>query len=288
MTGPDPDRPNLGARAGTPLGPGPGDGESPVWSDGIAKTVGWIVGGFSLLGASVGAVSLIPRIVGEYQDQVIAALILMLAAFVMAGSAAAINLWVRQGSSETFLRRLPQWWSRVMFGFLGAGCLFVIVSIGIILTLEAFVLGRAPVARLAISISENTDPGHGGAPTDTVKVQYRADGLSPNTFIVVDVMGLSVTDLDQAISEQRGERIYQALIGSDSTGKAESDIELQIPSPRYSVVVAESFPDKEHPASRDHRWRDELFGPSQLCADIGTDRPRACGWARVPEVPLPK
>jgi hypothetical protein len=282
------DKGNLGRRAGEGLVRAPADeGTTSVLSAALAKTVGWVLGGFSLLAASVGALSLVPRVVGAYQDPVLVALSLMLVAFVLAGAGGGLSLYVRRVQPGKFLfGASPRWWERLAWACLGLGCVSVIVSIGIVLTLEAFVLGRAPVARLAISVAEAQASGSGHPPA-TVKLTYRADGLNPNTFIVVDILGIPVTALNERVSDARGERIYRALVGSDGTGRAEVDIETQIPPSRYTIVVAEAFPDKDQQPRTDRTFDDEAFGYTHLCGDIGPGNPRACVWSRVPDAPLP-
>lgn len=266
---------NLGRRAGTPV---PNTAPSP---DSVGKIIGWIAGGFTLLGGSAGALALIPRTVGVYQNPVIVALLVLLSAILLAGAAGAINFAILQGDSESFLRRPRRWWSRLMYAFLALGCLLVVVSIGAMLLFQAFVLGRAPVARLTMSTAANPQTH-----SSTVTVNYQADNLSPKTFIIVDVYGFTVNNLDGTFADQPGEHVYRALVGSDANGKADSTIQLELPE-TFTLVVAETTPDVAHTPDTADKWRDVLVGTSHLCEDIGVDNPRTCAWVRLPTARLP-
>jgi hypothetical protein len=273
------DRGDVGTRAGTAP-----EGESVD----IPKSVGWILGGFSLVSAGVGALTLAPRVVGAFQDEVIIALGLMLGAFLLAVVAGWINLVTSQGALRSFLGRSSRWWHWFMYGCLAAGFLLMVASIAIILIFESFVLGRAPVARLTVSVIENQKQNGDPLPSDTVKLRFEADGLSPSTFLVVDVLALPVTDLNQKVSDQRGDKIYRSLIGSDSVGRVGSDIQTEIPRSKYAIVVAEVYPgNKQKPPKEIPVWDEELFGTTHLCGDIGPQDPRACAWAQVPGAQLP-
>jgi len=199
----------------------------------IPKTVGLILGGFTLVSGGIGALTLAPRVVGTYQVPVMLAVLVMIFAFGLAGFAAWLSLVISSGP-----HRLARWIHHSIFW----GLTFLILSIGTILILACLTLGKGEFPRLSLTVVENQKPNGELEPADTVKLKYEADGLHPAQPVVVNIMALPQINDGQIIDSVQADKIYSATIGSDSTGKVVSEIQTEVDRGKYAVVVAEVYP----------------------------------------------
>ncbi len=266
----------------------------------IPKTVGLILGGFTLVSGGIGALTLAPRVVGTYQVPVMLAVLVMIFAFGLAGFAAWLSLVISSGP-----HRLVRWIHHSIFW----GLTFLILSIGTILILACLTLGKGEFPRLSLTVVENQKPNGELEPADTVKLKYEADGLHPAQPVVVNIMALPQINDGQIIDSVQADKIYSATIGSDSTGNVVSEIQTEVDRGKYAVVVAEVYPlpenqphrcDKQnctptdptdsrgectaHPdkCTPETTWADEKKSHTFLCGDIVANSKRSCAWAMVP------
>jgi hypothetical protein len=263
----DQDGGNVGRRAGAPIEPR----SDSAFGD-IPKTVVWILGGFSLVSAGLAALTVAPRLIGTYTIPVIVALVLMVIAFLLAAIAGFLNLVTAQWETK------PKALRPTILGLIAVGLVCMLSSLATVLIAGSFLLAKPEVPRLALNVVQNQGPDGQRSSAATVKVKFEADALDAGQSLVLDVLALY--NYDPMLP---GERIYRAIIGSDATGKVVSEIETEIFSSSYSLVVAEVYPvspaelDKD-PAS----WGDELQGYTRLCSNIEPSAARSCAFARVP------
>jgi hypothetical protein len=238
----------------------------------IPKTIGWILGGFALVTAGLGTLTIAPRLAGTYENQVMIALGLMVAAFLAAAVAGLINLAVARGQNSS--RKVQV----TIVAILAAGVVSLLASLGIMLVSETAVLAKPEVPRLALSVIGNQKPNGDRSATDTVKIKFEADGLDPGQYLTIDVLALPAAD-----PHRKGDRIYHASIGSDSTGKLLSDIQTEIDRTSYKLIIAEVFPvgpsDWLHHSTNSY----DLTGYTQFCTDLRPNDSRSCAWAQVPQ-----
>ncbi|OSC40324.1 hypothetical protein [Mycobacterium decipiens] len=246
-----------------------GSGSEPIFKAGA-----WILGGFSLLAAGLGALTVIPRIANTYLLWTIIAVIFMVLAFVGALMAVGLVYHRKHGDAG------EEWYRDAAKVFIAFGGVFLLTGISIVLISGVLVLARTEVPRLALSIAPNQRQDGNAAESATVKVKIEADAMDPGGFLVVDLMAIPVVKKGQEY--QFGDRVYLSAVGSDSTGHVSSEIQIEIPSSKYSMIVAEVYPGPMKRDGTNVNWAGEMYASTQMCADITTPVPRACAYAQVP------
>jgi hypothetical protein len=271
------DGPHLGAKAGESIATSPQSG--PSRTEPIFKAAAWILGGFSLLTAGLGALTVVPRIANGYLAWTVVAVALIMVAFLAAMIAVGVSY------QQAYLTD-TKWWRDWVKVPIALAAVSLLTGIAIVLVISLFVLGRSEVPRLTLSLAQEN--GADGKPTNTdaMKLKFEADSMNPGGFMVVNVIGLK--QIEEGADSQHGDRLYLSVVGADSAGRIVSEVNTEIPKD-YDVVVVEVFPGpidrtKTDPLTgKDLTWAADQKPSTTMCADISNRDPRACVYARVPD-----
>jgi hypothetical protein len=224
--------PHLGARAGESISTGPQNGVSRT--EPIFKAAAWILGGFSLLTAGLGALTVVPRIANGYLTWTVIAVAFIIVSFLAAMIAVGVS-YHQAYMTDT------KWWRDWVKVPIALAAVSLLTGIAIVLVISLLVLGRSEVPRLTLSLAQENGADGKPTDTDTMKLKFEADSMDPGGFMVVNVIGLK--QVEEGANRQHGDRLYLSVVGADSAGRIVSEVDTEIPR-AYEIVVVEVFPDR--------------------------------------------